>query len=103
MATKVPTIPTTARPTPPVASQESHEALLARIAQLEEEKAQLAQVARSAIRLQVSEKKAVSLYGLRRFPITYYADEWTKILALSGEITAFIEAHAAELSQGKGQ
>lgn len=41
--------------------------------------------------LRVSEKGAVSLYGIRRFPITFYADEWRRILGMREEIQAFIE------------
>lgn len=52
-----------------------------------------------ALRLQVSEKKGVSLYGIRRFPVTFYADEWEKILGMSEEIRAFIRAHQAELKR----
>ena len=36
------------------------------------------------IRLQVSVKGALSLYGIRRFPVTFYADEWETILEKSG-------------------
>ena len=52
-----------------------------------------------ALRLQVSAKKGVSLYGIRRFPVTFYADEWEKILGMSDEIREFIRSHAAELSR----
>jgi hypothetical protein len=52
-----------------------------------------------ALRLQVSEKKGVSLYGIRRFPVTFYADEWEKILGMSDEIRAFIGEHGAELKR----
>jgi hypothetical protein len=50
-------------------------------------------------RLQVSEKGGVSLYGLRRFPITFYKEEWERILGMAGEIQAFLREHAAELKQ----
>lgn len=82
---------------------EDYAALKARIAQLEAEKTQLVKSARSTIRLAVSEKKGVSLYGLRRFPITFYAPEWAIILAQADTINAFMETHASELSQGRGQ
>lgn len=52
--------------------------------------------------LKVSEKGAVSVYGLQRFPVTLYAPAWEKLLAKADEIRAFIETHKAELSFSKG-
>lgn len=49
--------------------------------------------------LKVSEKGAVSLYGLRRFPATYYADEWEAMLARADSIRAFIAAHEDDLKR----
>jgi hypothetical protein len=40
--------------------------------------------------LKISEKGAVSLYGLRRFPVTFYADEWEKVLGMAEEIRRFV-------------
>ena len=51
------------------------------------------------LRLQVSQKKGVSLYGIRRFPVTFYADEWEKILGMSDEIRDFIGEHGSELKR----
>jgi hypothetical protein len=50
-------------------------------------------------RLQVSAKGAVSLYGIRRFPVTFYQEEWERILGLSDEIHAFIRENAGELKK----
>ncbi len=50
-----------------------------------------------ALRLQVSQKGAVSLYGIRRFPITFYGDEWDTILGMSDDIRSFIAEHKDEL------
>jgi hypothetical protein len=50
-------------------------------------------------RLQVSQKGAVSLYGIRRFPVTFYADEWDRILELEREIRGFIREHESELKR----
>jgi hypothetical protein len=50
-----------------------------------------------SIRLQVSAKGGASLYGIRRFPITFYKDEWERILGMSDEIRAFLAAHDGEL------
>jgi hypothetical protein len=40
--------------------------------------------------LKVSEKGAVSVYGLGRFPVTLYKGQWEKLLAMSDEIKGFI-------------
>ena len=40
--------------------------------------------------LKVSEKGAVSVYGLGRFPVTLYKEQWEKLLAMSDEIKGFI-------------
>jgi hypothetical protein len=58
---------------------------------------------RRGTRLQVSEKGGVSLYGLRRFPVTFYADEWERILGLSDEIRAFIRENDAALKRKGGE
>lgn len=54
---------------------------------------------RRALRLKVSERGGVSLYGIRRFPITFYVEEWQRILAMADEIRAFLERHEAELKK----
>jgi hypothetical protein len=64
-------------------------------AQLESEKAS----AKRPITLQVSKKGGVSLYGIRRFPITFYLEEWNRILDMEGEIRKFLEEHEAELAK----
>jgi hypothetical protein len=58
---------------------------------------------RRGTRLQVSEKGGVSLYGLRRFPVTFYADEWERILSMGDEIQAFIAANQAALKRKAGE
>lgn len=52
-----------------------------------------------ALELRVSQKGAVSLYGLRRFPVTFYTDEWTRILDMGDEIRAFLTEHDGELKK----
>ena len=53
--------------------------------------------ARGAVSLKVSEKGGVSVYGLGRFPVTLYKEQWEKLLAMADEIRAFLRAHDAEL------
>ena len=47
--------------------------------------------------LKVSEKGGVSVYGLGRFPVTLYKEQWTRLLVMADEIRAFIKEHDAEL------
>ena len=64
-------------------------ALLARIAELE---AQVSKAkAKKALSLKVSQKGAVSLYGMGRFPVTLYASQWEQLLAEAEAIKAFLE------------
>ncbi len=50
-----------------------------------------------SVSLKVSEKGGVSVYGLGRFPVTLYKEQWTKLLAMSDDILAFIKEHDARL------
>jgi len=51
----------------------------------------------SAVSMKVSEKGAVSVYGLGRFPVTLYQEQWTKLLAMAPDIKTFIEENKAKL------
>ena len=50
-----------------------------------------------SVSLKVSEKGGVSVYGLGRFPVTLYKEQWTKLLAMADEIRAFIKDNEAAL------
>jgi hypothetical protein len=50
-----------------------------------------------ALSLRVSEKGGVSVYGLGRFPVTLYKEQWLKLLGLTGEIREFIKQNDAQL------
>lgn len=52
---------------------------------------------RGAVTLKVSEKGAVSLYGLGRFPVTLYKEQWARLLGHADEIRKFIEENDARL------
>jgi hypothetical protein len=47
--------------------------------------------------MKVSEKGAVSVYGLGRFPVTLYQEQWQKLLGMSNDIKAFIEENKDKL------
>lgn len=50
-----------------------------------------------SISMKVSEKGALSVYGLGRFPVTLYSEQWVRLLAASDDIKAFIEANKGSL------
>lgn len=52
-----------------------------------------------AISLKVSEKGGVSVYGLGRFPVTLYQEQWLKLLDLADDIRLFIVEHQPELKK----
>ena len=47
--------------------------------------------------LKVSQKGGVSVYGLGRFPVTLYKEQWEKLLDISDEIRAFIQENEPQL------
>lgn len=47
--------------------------------------------------LKVSEKGAVSVYGLGRFPVTLYKEQWERLLAMSDQIKQFIAGNKDKL------
>ena len=59
-------------------------------------------LAGSGLRLQVSEKGGVSVYGLGRFPVTLYKEQWLRLLDKADDIRAFIAANAGQLKSKQG-
>lgn len=87
----------------------SNQDLLARLAKLEADNAakdaQIAALAAKAeakrnqpLTIKVTEKGGVGVYGLQRFPVTLYAQQWAKLLGHADVIRAFIEANKGSLS-----
>lgn len=52
---------------------------------------------RGVLSLKVSEKGAVSVYGLGRFPVTLYKEQWLKLLGMTDEIREFIQTNDSRL------
>jgi len=77
--------------------QMADEDVQAELARLRAENESLKQKRNSAVSMKVSEKGAVSVYGLGRFPVTLYMEQWQKLLALADEIKSFIEENRAKL------
>jgi hypothetical protein len=75
----------------------SDEELKSELERLRHENAALKKGASTGIRLKVSEKGAVSIYGMGRFPVTLYKEQWLRLLDMSDEIRAFIAANEARL------
>ncbi len=73
------------------------EELQAEIERLKAENENLKQKRNLSVSLKVSEKGAVSVYGLGRFPVTLYQEQWVKLLAMADEIKRFIEENKARL------
>ena len=64
---------------------------------LRAENAALKKTSARGISLRVSEKGALSVYGMGRFPVTLYKEQWTKLLDMADDIRAFIAANADKL------
>ncbi|MBI1816287.1 MAG: hypothetical protein HYR72_15015 [Deltaproteobacteria bacterium] len=47
----------------------------------------------------VSDKGAVSVYGLGRFPVTLYQEQWDRLLAAADELRVFIDANRSQLKK----
>jgi len=75
----------------------SDEDMKAELNRLRNENAALKKGASSSLRLKVSEKGALSVYGMGRFPVTLYKEQWLKLLGMADEIRAFIAANDAQL------
>ena len=71
--------------------------LQAELERLRAENAALKSKGGRSVHLKVSEKGGLSVYGLGRFPVTLYQEQWLKLLDMSDDIRAFIAEHASEL------
>lgn len=52
---------------------------------------------RGSLSLKVSEKGALSVYGMGRFPVTLYKEQWLKLLGIADQIQDFIKANESRL------
>lgn len=78
----------------------SEEELQAEIERLRAENANLKKPAvRGQTSLKVSEKGALSVYGLGRFPVTLYREQWEKLLGMADDIRRFIQENDRELKK----
>jgi len=77
----------------------AEEDLKAELERLRAENAALKARGGKGVSMKVSEKGGVSVYGLGRFPVTLYQEQWLKLLDLADDIRAFIREHDAELKK----
>jgi hypothetical protein len=75
-------------------AEPTKEELMARIAELEK---QTGSRKRGVIDFKVGEKGGVSVYGLGRFPVTLYYEQWIRLLEASADLRAFLEENKSKL------
>ncbi len=76
----------------PRMAEPSYEELKAKIAELESKKQRT-----GAMQFKVSEKGGVSVYGLGRFPVTLYYEQWVRLLDQAKELREFLEENKSKL------
>jgi len=81
----------------------SNDDATAELERLRAENARLKKTASRGISMKVSEKGGVSVYGLGRFPVTLYKEQWTKLLDLADDIRTFIRDNEQSLKAKDAQ
>ena len=74
-------------------SEPSYEELKARLAELEKQGPRRT----GSLEFKVSEKGGLSGYGLGRFPVTLYYEQWTRLLEAAGKLREFLEDNKSKL------
>lgn len=75
-------------------AEPTREELLARIAELEK---QSGSRPRGSLEFRVGEKGGVSVYGLGRFPVTLYYEQWIRLLDVADKLRTFLEENKSRL------
>jgi hypothetical protein len=73
------------------------EDMKAELERLRSENDALKKTTSRGLSMKVSEKGALSIYGMGRFPVTLYKEQWAKLLDVSDDIRAFIKANDSAL------
>ena len=79
-------------------AEPTYEELKARLAELEKQQGRRP----GALDFRVSEKGGVSVYGLGRFPVTLYYEQWVRLLGAADQLRTFLEENKSKLKL-KGQ
>jgi hypothetical protein len=74
-------------------SEPTYEELKARVAELEKQKGGRRT---GSLEFRVGEKGGVSVYGLGRFPVTLYYEQWIRLLDTSSDLRQFLESAKAD-------
>jgi hypothetical protein len=77
----------------------SEDEMRAELERLKAENAALKARGEKRVSMKVSEKGGLSVYGLGRFPVTLYQEQWLKLLDLAEDIRAFIREHEGQLKK----
>ena len=77
----------------------SEDELKAELEKLKAENAALRSRGSKGVSMKVSEKGGVSVYGLGRFPVTLYMEQWLKLLDLADDLRAFIKENEGRLKK----
>jgi len=75
-------------------SEPTKDELMARIAELEK---QVSNKRTGRLEFRVSEKGGVSVYGLGRFPVTLYYEQWERLLSAADGLREFLEENKSKL------
>ena len=75
----------------------SDDDLKAELERLRNENAALKKGAATGVTMKVSEKGALSIYGMGRFPVTLYKEQWLKLLDMSDDLRRFIQENDSKL------
>ena len=75
----------------------SSDEMKAELEKLRAENQALKKTSAKGLSLKVSEKGGLSVYGLGRFPVTLYKEQWNKLLDMADDIRAFIKANESQL------
>ena len=78
-------------------SDSTQDELKAELERLRSENEALKQRSEKGLSLKVSQKGGVSVYGLGRFPVTLYKEQWGRLLDLADEIRGFIRENESQL------
>jgi hypothetical protein len=73
------------------------EQMKAELERLRAENEALKRTSSRGLSLRISEKGGVSIYGLGRFPVTLYKEQWLRLLDMADDIRTFIKANESHL------
>ncbi len=82
---------------PHMSNSSNEQDMQAELERLRAENSALKKTSAKGLSLKISEKGGLSVYGLGRFPVTLYKEQWNKLLDMAEDIRAFLKANDAQL------